>query len=125
MLNQGKKIRFIIVGASAFLIQLLLTWYLLSVGIRAAVSVMCAFFVVFVFAYLAHKYWTFDSGAPYSRALPKYFLAQMLALTCGALLSELVANLLALPNSLIATLATVISAMISYYLSSLWVFQGD
>lgn len=125
MLNKGKEIRFIIVGASALLIQLLLTWYLLSIGIRAAVSVICAFLVAFVFAYLAHKYWTFDSDAPHSRALPKYFLAQMLALTCGALLAELLVNLLAFPNSLIATLATVSSAMISYYLSSRWVFQGD
>ncbi|MDZ4296738.1 MAG: GtrA family protein [Moraxellaceae bacterium] len=120
--KNSKEIRFIFVGTAAFLIQFLLTWFLLSIGLRAALSVGGAFMVAFTVAYLAHKYWTFSSSVPHHRALPKYFAAQMLALSFSACIAELSAGLLLFPNGLTAVLATVGSALISFYLSSRWVF---
>ncbi len=122
MPKHSKEIRFIVVGTTAFLVQFLLTWYLLSIGIRAAVAVGGAFIVAFTVAYLAHKYWTFSSRVPHHRALPKYFAAQILALSSGVLIAELSASFLLFPNSLTAVAATVGSALISFYLSSRWVF---
>jgi putative flippase GtrA len=122
MLNTKKEIRFIFVGTSAFLIQLLLTWYFLGFGVRAAIAVAVAFIVAFTFAYLMHKYWTFSSDVSHYRALPKYFFAQMLALACGVLSAEFFLNFLGFSNSLTAIAATFCSAAISFYLSSRWVF---
>ncbi|MDP1539522.1 MAG: GtrA family protein [Moraxellaceae bacterium] len=122
MPKHSKETRFIFVGTAAFLIQFLLTWFFLSIGLRAAFSVGGAFTVAFIVAYLAHKYWTFSSSVPHHRALPKYFAVQMLALSFGALIAELFANFLLFPNGLTAIAATVGSALISFYLSSRWVF---
>lgn len=122
--GQGSGIRFLIVGVLASILQFVLTYGFMRLGLMPALAVSVAFMVAFASAYSAHRRWTFSSvRVVHGRALPRYALTQCLSLALGACMAEICARL-ALPHALTAAAATLASGGLSYVLSSRWVFSG-
>lgn len=116
-------LRFIVVGATTATLYFVLTYVLLFYNFRPALAILCAYSLAFIFAYVAHKSWSFSLKAPHAHILPKYFLAQILSLAFGVMIAELFFYALSMPHMWTAMAATIGSSLLSFYLSSRWVFS--
>lgn len=118
-----KTIRFIIIGGSGALIYLLCSYALITyLHFQAYSASLVAYAASFIFAYLGQKIWAFRSIAPHSRTLTRYALLQFFCAAFAAVFSQLAANQGMLSTLQLSTLASILTAVISYFASSYWVF---
>jgi putative flippase GtrA len=121
-LLRAKVVRFVIVGGSASVLLMALTYGLLRLGAPAFPAGLCAYALSFVYAYLLQRNWTFGGAGRHARTLPRYFALQaVLALTSGGLSHLLVDALAWAPAAASAAMTLCVSA-ISYLGSSRWAF---
>lgn len=124
-LLRARAVRFVIVGGSATLLLMSLTYVFLRAGAPPFPAGLCAYGVSFVFAYLMQRNWTFGGAGRHSRTLPRYFALQFgLALASGVLTQVLTKQLKWPPAEASAAMTLCVSA-ISYFGSSRWVFAAD
>lgn len=127
MLNiNWKTIRFIIVGAAGALIYLLCSYALIAFfHLEAYVASLIAYATSFSFAYLGQKIWAFRSIAPHSVTFTRYALLQLFCASFAATFSQLAANQGSLSALQLSTAASFLTALISYWASSYWVFADN
>jgi putative flippase GtrA len=124
-LLRTRAVRFVIVGGTATLLLMTLTYVFLRAGWPPFPAGLCAYGLSFVYAYLMQRNWTFGAVGRHARTLPRYFALQLaLALASGGLSQVLVRTLKWPPAEASATMTLCVSA-ISYLGSSRWVFAGD
>lgn len=122
---RARAVRFVIVGGSATMLLMTLTYVFLRAGAPPFPAGLCAYGLSFVFAYLMQRNWTFGGAGRHARTLPRYFVLQFgLALTSGGLSQVLVRTLKWPPAEASAAMTLCVSA-ISYLGSSRWVFAAD
>jgi putative flippase GtrA len=110
------------VGASAALSLFLLTWLFAALGLQPFVAGSGAYAITFIAAYTAQRNWTFGSGVPHRRALPRYLAVQAgCALLSGAFVQATM-TVFSWPPPMASFVATVISSAASFVLCSVWAF---
>jgi putative flippase GtrA len=115
-------VRFLTVGAGAAALFFVLTYALVSLGMPAFAGTVVAYAAAFITAYAAQRNWTFGGGHAHGRALPRYFLLQAgCALGSGAL-AHVAAERFQMSPLAMSALTTAAASVVSYLLSSLWVF---
>jgi putative flippase GtrA len=116
--------RFIVVGSAAAVLQFSLTYAFIALGARPAMASAGAYGIAFCSAYVAQKYWTFESSTGHHRTLPRYLAVQLLSAALAAAAAEAAAVLLGLPTLGISIMSTLVGSGTSYVLSSRWAFAA-
>lgn len=116
--------RFLIVGSFAAMLQFGATFSLIRLSLRPAIATCLAFFMALTFAYIAQRRWTFASQERHSALLPRYVMAQLAVAMVTSVVAELIGGVSQASDLQVAAAATVIAGILSYGLSSLWVFRS-
>ena len=119
-----RLIRFVVVGASAALLQFGLTLALIRLDVRPAVAACLAFLAALFCAYSGQRRWTFASSRRHAVLLPRYAGAQAVVMGVTALAAELMSTFTMASPFQISAVATLLAGLLSYVLSSVWVFRG-
>ena len=117
-----RTVRFLTVGVGAALLFFVLTYALVSLGMPPFAGTVVAYAAAFVTAYLAQRNWTFGGGHAHGRALPRYFILQAGCALGSGVLAHVAAEKFQMSPLAMSTLTTVAASVVSYFLSSLWVF---
>jgi putative flippase GtrA len=112
------------VGAGAALLFFLLSWGLVSLGMRPFTGSVLAYGTAFVVAYTAQHGWTFEGEHEHSRSLPRYLAVQVGCAAFSGIVSHVSVAGFGFSPLLMSAVTTVAASAASYVLSSLWVFPG-
>ena len=118
-------IRFLIVGVSAAVLYFVLfSVFYIYFDYFAFVATVFAYSIAFGCAYLAHKFWTYQSSVPVAQSLPRYFILQLLSVAATSLVTQFSVSVLGLESFLVSIVATLFAGVFNYIFSSLWVFSS-
>lgn len=117
-----RAVRFLTVGVAAALLFFALTYALVSMGMPPFASAVIGYATAFVVAYSAQRSWTFGGGHGHSHALPRYFIVQVGCALGSGLLAHVAAERFQMSPLAMSAITTVAASLVSYVLSSLWVF---
>jgi len=117
-----RAVRFLTVGVGAALLFFVLTYALASLGMPPFAGTVVAYAAAFVIAYSAQRNWTFGGGHAHARALPRYFILQAGCALGSGVLAHVATEKMQMSPLAMSALTTVAACMVSYVLSSLWVF---
>lgn len=124
---QGKTaVRFLIVGVSAAILYFVLfSLFYIYYDYFAFVATFFAYSISFGCAYLAHKFWTYQSSSvPVSQSLPRYFILQLLSVVATSIVTQVSVTFIGLESFLVSVVATLFAGVFNYIFSTLWVFSG-
>jgi len=121
-LARSRLLRFLVVGAGANLLLLVLTYVLLRSGVPALLAGALGYAVAFGAAYLAQRDWTFGGAHGDGSPLPRYALAQVACAAASSLVGHLCAGVLAMAPASTSVAVTATAGAMSYLISSRWVF---
>jgi putative flippase GtrA len=114
--------RFLITGVGANLLFLLLSYAFVRGSVAPFWASMAAYAIAFVVSYLAQRNWTFEARHRHARSLPRYFVLQLGCATLSGGLAEGAVRVVGLPPLAMAVFTAGVVGLISYVLSSTWVF---
>ena len=115
-------VRFTVVGGGAAGFYFALSYLFVRAGLAPFAGSAIGYIIAFFCAYLAQRRWTFGGTHAHSEAFPRYLAAQLAcAVLAGAVAHFAVFELGAAP-AVMAALSTLVSSIVSYVLSSRWVF---
>ena len=117
-----RAVRFLTVGGGAALLFFVLTYALVSLGMPPFAGSAVAYATAFVIAYTAQRNWTFGGSHRHGRALPRYFILQAGCAVGSGVLAHVATEKLQMSPLAMSALTTVAACVVSYVLSSLWVF---
>ena len=117
-----RAVRFLTVGVGAALLFFVLTYGLVSLGMPPFAGAAIAYAAAFVIAYSAQRSWTFGGGHDHGRTLPRYFILQAGCALGSGLLAHVVTDKFQMPPLTMSMLTTVTAGLVSYVVSSRWVF---
>ena len=117
-----RAVRFLTVGLGAALLFFVLTYALVSLGMPPFAGTVMAYAAAFAIAYSAQRSWTFGGGHAHGRALPRYFILQAACALGSGLLAHVAAEKLQMSPLAMSLLTTVAASLVSYVVSSFWVF---
>lgn len=124
MLFRGRLARFVVVGAGANLLLLVLTYLFRRLGVPAFAAGVIGYAIAFIAAYAAQRRWTFGGAHSHRHAFPRYLAAQVGCAVLAGLVGHLLVALLAASPFWMSVAVTLTAALSSYLLSSRWVFAG-
>ncbi|MEX0345376.1 MAG: GtrA family protein [Rhizobiaceae bacterium] len=120
--DQGRLVRFLIVGVGAAVLLFVLAYLFVILGMAPFSGSALAYAIAFVVAYTAQKSWTFKSRESHGTTLPRYFVLQAgCAVVSGVTAHTAVTHFGASPF-VMSAVTTVVASAASFILSSLWVF---
>lgn len=90
---------------------------------RPAFAAILAFCLAFIFSYNCHRNWAFSTTKSHRALLPRYIMAQLICVTSAAIATEVTYSL-QYPDVISALCATLVSAVLAYFLTSRWVFAA-
>ena len=117
-------IRFAIVGLGATLLLFTLTYVFSRLGMQAFLAGLVAYAIAFLMAYAGQRVWTFGGSHDHSHAFPRYLAAQLGCATASALVGHICFEVFASSPFWTSAAVTATSGVMSYLLSSRWVFAG-
>ena len=120
-----RAVRFVTVGVGSALLFFVLTYALTSLGMPPFAGAVVAYAVAFVTAYSAQRNWTFDGAHAHGRALPRYFVLQAGCALGSGVLAHVATEKLQMSPLVMSAVTTVAACVVSYFLSSLWVFADQ
>ena len=116
--------RFVVVGAGANLLLLVLSYLFRRLGMPAFAAGVTGYAIAFLAAYAAQRSWTFSGTHSHWHAFPRYLAAQIACAVLAGLVGHLCVALLAASPFWMSVAVTLTAALGSYLLSSRWVFAG-
>ncbi len=122
---EGRLLRFVIVGAGANLLLLVLTYTLLHFGVPALTASVVGYAVAFGVAYLAQRDWTFSDISSGGSTLSRYAVAQVVCAAAAGLVGKLCGSTLAWAPLETSLAVTATAAIMSYAFSRYWVFVSS
>lgn len=117
-----RLVRFIVSGGTAALVLFVFSWLFLHLHWRPFVANLAAYAIAFVYGYSVQRAWTFKASHSHGHALPRYFIVQVCCALMTALVGEVGVTLLHLAPVATSAISTLLSAAVSYFATSLWVF---
>ncbi len=126
-LLSNQAFRFILVGISTVLIDLLIYFYLINIEFPPLFSKAVSFVAGSVYAYQANRVWTFSAGKPNFVQLFRFYLVYSTSLILNVLSNSILLSIFVIKsyfNTLISfIIATLISATTNYLLLKTIVFR--
>ncbi len=119
-----RLIRFVIVGAGANLLLFVLAYALLKLGMPASLAGALGYAIAFAAAYLAQREWTFEGKHDHRSAFPRYVMAQVACAATSGLVGHVCAGAFATSPVVTSAVITATAGVMSYLLSSRWVFEA-
>jgi len=124
-LFENQTVRFLFSGGMTACLYFGLIYVLLTLGVTSWLSALLAYLVAFSVGYTAHKFFTFQSRSNHSVSLPRYAALQIGCAAIAAVSASVVERFgLTQPLS-ISLLSTIALGVVSYLVSSKWVFSND
>jgi putative flippase GtrA len=120
-----RLIRFAVVGIGAALLFFVLSWALVSAGLRPFVGSVIAYVLAFVVAYSAQRGWTFEGRHDHAHALPRYLVTQLACAAFAGLSAHVAVSIFSASPPIMSAITTVAASAASYVLSLVWVFRDD
>ena len=126
-LSNIKSIRFLIVGVSTVILDLLIYYYLISAGLAPLMSKGLSFLAGSIYAYQLNRTWTFSAEKPSIRQVSSFLLAYCFSLLLNVSSNSFFLLILTLRKDLrifsAFVLATLISATSNYLILKNIVFN--
>lgn len=122
---KGRLLRFLVVGAGANLLLLVLTYTLLHFAVPALTASVVGYAVAFGAAYLAQRDWTFSDISGGGSTLSRYAIAQVVCAAVAGLVGKLCGSTLAMAPLETSMAVTATAAVMSYAFSKHWVFVSS
>jgi len=116
-----RLLRFLVVGVGAAALYAVLSYALVTAGMRPFVGSTFAYLLAFAIAYTAQRAWTFGAQQQHRVAFPRYAMLQLGCAALGGAVSQLATWLGASPLTM-SVLAAIVTSAVSYVASSRWVF---
>lgn len=120
-----RLVRFAVVGVGAALLFFLLSWTLVAAGSPPFVGSVIAYTLAFVVAYSAQRGWTFGGRHDHGRALPRYLVTQLACAMFAGLSAHVAVSMFSASPLVMSAVITVATSVVSYVLSSVWVFRDN
>ena len=118
-----QQIRFVFVGTSTAILYFGCFIVLMKIGFTAVLAALVAYIFSFFVGYTAQKQFTFQAKSRHGASLPRYASLQLLCALI-AMASSCFSEMLGVDNVYtIGSVSTIVSACISYIISSKWVFK--
>jgi len=117
--------RFIVSGVGAALLFLLLSYSLMVAGMSPFWATLLAYALAFLAGYTAQRNWTFGARHPHTRSLPRYFVLQGVCAMGSGLFAKTATHLFGLSPLALSIITTGAVGVISFVVSSLWVFPDS
>lgn len=115
-------IRFIVTGAGAAALFFVLSVAFVTAGAPPFLGSLAAYAIAFLASYLLQLGWTFRGLHRHGHALPRYLILQLSCALLSAAAAQALVALFAAPVLLMSFIATGFAGVVSYVLSSTWVF---
>lgn len=126
LIERRRLARFVAVGAGANVLLFALSYLFRSIGMPAFAAGAGGYAIAFFAAYAAQRAWTFGSSESHGRLFPRYLAAQVVCAALSGIVGHVTAELFGLSPFWMSAAVTATAGVISYLLSSLWVFAaGD
>lgn len=121
----GELLRFLVVGASAAAVHLLVVLLLVQLlSLQPLLANIAAFITAFQVSYFGHRLWTFaHTNTQHSQSLPRFILVALLGFFGNEFLYYLLLQYTALPYWLSLGIVLVLVAVMTFVLSKLWAFS--
>jgi len=116
--------RFLTVGVGATLLFFVLSWLLVSFGVSPFIGSAVAYAIAFVVAYSAQHGWTFGGQHDHASVMPRYLSLQLGCALFSGLVSHVAVTRFGMSALAMSALTAVAASVVSYVLSSLWVFPA-
>ena len=118
-----QQIRFVIVGTSTAILYFGCFIVFMKIGFTAVLAALVAYILSFFVGYTAQKQFAFQATSRHGTSLPRYASLQLLCALI-AMASSGFSEMLGVDNVYtIGSVSTIVSACISYIISSKWVFK--
>jgi len=121
----GKLPRFAISGLGAAVLFLLLSYAFMTAGMSPFWGTLLAYALAFLAGYTAQRNWTFGGRHPHAHSLPRYFILQGICAMGSGLFAKTATHLFGLPPLELSIVMTGVVGVISFVVSSLWVFPDE
>jgi putative flippase GtrA len=122
-LLQNQTLRFVIVGSSAALLLMALSWIFVAAGMPPFPGSALAYLIAFAFAYTLQRNWTFGARHSHRQAFGRYLTAQLASAVFSGLVAHATLRWLGLPVGAMSVATAVLGSAASYVLSTRWVFS--
>lgn len=118
-----RKFRFLISGTTAACLYFGVLYISLSLGVVAWLSALLAYFLAFIVGYTAQNFFTFQSEISHYSSLPRYIVLQAGCSFLAALTASSLERFGITHPVTISFSTTLILGIVSYFISSKWVFS--
>ena len=120
----GELVGFILVGGSGALAFVVLST--LTIGLKTGVpdwimSVLCWLSLIGP-VYLGHRLWSFRTGVPHRRALPRYIAVQLCGIVLAAIFSYVCYRVLGQSTVVASTVVTALTSAVNFAILRAWAF---
>jgi putative flippase GtrA len=117
------KFRFLLVGGSVAAIYFVLVLILLTLNFNAPLAAIISYLISFLIGYAGQKGLTFRSKSRHATTMPRYAILQFLCAIAAATSAAATERIGFVEPFVIAAVTTTVLGLISYYVSSSWVFR--
>ena len=117
--------RFVAVGGGAAALFFVLSYLFVKAGLTPFIGSTLAYALAFLCAYLGQRGWTFGGTHTHGDAFPRYLAAQLACALLAGIIAHLAVFGLGASPSVMSALSTVAASIVSYVLSSRWVFAKE
>lgn len=122
---ENKSVRFLFSGGMTACLYFALIYIFLNHGMASWLSALIAYLFSFSIGYMAQKFFTFQSKSSHSVSLPRYTALQFGCAAFAAISASGAEKLGLIQPFLISLLSTFFLGVVSYFVSSKWVFSNE
>lgn len=117
------QFRFLLIGGSVAGLYFLLVLILLTLNVNGPLAAIISYLIAFLFGYAGQKRFTFRSNSGHATTMPRYAILQFLCAIAAATSAAATERIGFTEPFVIAAVTTAVLGLISYYVSSRWVFR--
>ena len=120
-----RSVRFLFAGGMTAGLYFGIIYMLLILDVPSWLAALIAYLLAFTVGYAVQKFFTFQSKSNHSVSLPRYAVLQGCCATIAALCAFGAERFGLTQPLMISLLSTSILGVVTYLVSSKWVFQND
>ena len=118
----SKGLRFLLTGGGMAAFFFVLSILLVLAGLPPFWGSLLAYAIALLLGYLLQRGWTFGARHRHGHALPRYFILQVGCALSSAVLAQWLVTRFGLSPFAMSLVTTGFAGLVSYVVSSLWVF---
>ena len=119
----GQPVKFVLVGAGGYAVNLLAFWALYAAGVPYVVASVAAYLVSNALMYVGNRYFTFRLGhAGFWRSYVRYLAVGLVVVGLNAALLAVLVELLSVPAMLAQAISLLLITPVAFLLNKRWTF---